>query len=78
MSELFVQGICKFFDKERGYGFIKMPDRALDVFVHANQLRKSGLEYALEEGQKLQFKVNKGEKGPFATEISRVNVDASS
>ncbi len=72
----FAFGSVKWYDKNKGFGFIQMPDGALDVFIHANQLRKSGLDYALAEGDKVKFRITKGDKGPFATNISKVSSDA--
>jgi cold shock CspA family protein len=43
----------------------------LDVFVHANQLRWSGIEDGLAEGDKVTFTIDKGPKGPFATNIKQ-------
>lgn len=77
MSDQLVEGRVKWFNKEKGFGFIQMPNGALDVFVHANQLRKSGLTFSLEEGEAVKFYMNSGDKGPFATNISKVSGDAS-
>lgn len=63
-------GVCKWYNKEKGFGFIEMPEGGLDIFIHANQLRKSGIERALVEGEKVKFVVSKGPKGQFATNIS--------
>lgn len=63
-------GVVKWFNQEKGFGFIQMPDGALDVFVHANQLRKSGIERSLIEGEKVRFQLGKGPRGAFAMNIS--------
>lgn len=68
----FVQGTIKWYDKNKGYGFIQLPGRGLDIFVHANQLRKAGIERALVEGERVQFQTDKGPKGAFATNITVV------
>lgn len=75
MSDEYRTGITKWFNQDRGYGFLKMPDDGLDVFVHANQLRKSGIDRILKDGEKVRFKTQKGEKGPFAVDISLVPDD---
>lgn len=73
MSEdVLVKGVTKWYNKEKGYGFIQLPGGGLDVFVHANQLRKSGIENGLNEGDKVTFSIDKGPKGAFATNIKRV------
>ncbi len=66
-----VRGVCKWYNKEKGYGFIQLPGGGLDVFVHANQLRKSGIENGINEGDKVTFSIDKGPKGAFATNIKR-------
>ena len=64
-----VQGVVKWYNKTKGFGFIQLPGGGLDVFVHANQLRRSGIEDGLVEGDKVTFTIDKGPKGPFATQI---------
>lgn len=70
MSEEYITGCAKWFNKEKGFGFIQLPEGGMDVFVHANQLRKSGIERALQDGEKVKFVISKGPKGSFATNIS--------
>jgi CspA family cold shock protein len=62
-------GSIKWFDFSKGYGFIKVPDGGLDVFVHANELRKSGI-VKISDGDKVKFEMNTGPKGAFASNIS--------
>lgn len=70
MSESdFCIGLVKWFNKDKGYGFISLPGGGLDVFVHANQLRKSGIT-KLADGDKVKFETSKGPKGAFAINIS--------
>lgn len=63
------EGLVKWFDPNKGYGFIKLPD-GKDVFLHVKELRKSGIT-GLNDGAVVSFKFNKGTKGNglFATEI---------
>lgn len=72
MPDEFTAGSCKWFNREKGFGFIELPEGGVDVFVHANQLRKSGIERALVEGEKLRFAISKGPKGSFAVNISLI------
>ena len=72
MSEDLVTGVCKWFDPAKGWGFITLPGGGVDVFVHINQLRKSGIDSPLNEGDKVRFTTSKGSKGAFATNISLV------
>lgn len=60
-------GTVKFFNSEKGFGFIEVEGEK-DVFVHSSSL--SG--FSLQEGDKVQFDVEKGTKGPQATNIQRV------
>ena len=63
-------GIVKFFNAERGYGFIKPDDGARDVFVHITAVEQAGLK-SLNEGQKISFDVepDKKGKGPKAVNL---------
>ena len=69
-EKTFLSGVVKWFNNTKAFGFIELPGGGLDVFVHANQLRKSGIERALKEGEKVKFLTSKGPKGSFAVEIS--------
>lgn len=62
----------KWFNNQKAFGFIELPGGGLDVFVHANQLRKSGITRVLKEGETVRFRTSKGPKGCFATDISIV------
>ena len=55
-------GTVKFFNGERGYGFIKPDDGGRDVFVHIIAVEQAGLK-ALNEGQRIQFEVDPDKKG---------------
>ncbi|MDD5948626.1 MAG: cold-shock protein [Lachnospiraceae bacterium] len=62
------QGTVKWFNGKKGYGFIS-DEEGNDVFVHYSGIVMDGFK-SLEEGQKVQFEVVDGEKGPQATEVS--------
>ncbi len=71
MSEApFVVARVKWFNQQKGFGFLQMPEGGLDVFCHANQLRKSGIDKSLTEGQQVRFRIEQGPKGQYAVEIS--------
>lgn len=72
MSENTVEGTTKWFNTEKGFGFLQLPGGGLDIFIHANQLRKSGVTRSLVEGERVRFCVNQGPKGSFATDIEIV------
>ena len=63
-------GVVKFFNADKGYGFIKPDDGGSDIFVHASAVEQAGLR-ALSEGQKITFDVepDKKGKGPKAVNI---------
>jgi cold shock protein len=63
-------GTVKFFNGERGYGFIKPDDGGRDVFVHITAVEHAGLK-ALSEGQRISFDVepDKKGKGPKAVNL---------
>jgi CspA family cold shock protein len=63
-------GIVKFFNAERGYGFIKPDEGGRDVFVHVTAVERAGLK-SLTEGQRLSFDVepDKKGKGPKAVNL---------
>ena len=63
------RGTVKFFNTEKGYGFIAREDGGKDVFVHARDLQKSNLS-GLEQDQKVSFDVYESDRGPRATNIS--------
>lgn len=67
-----VKGQVKWYNKTKGYGFIQLPGGGRDVFVHANQLHKSGIQDGLHEGDKVTFLIETGKKGDFATSIKLV------
>ena len=63
-------GTVKWFNSTKGFGFIER-EGANDVFVHYSAIRGSGYR-ALEEGQRVEFTVVQGEKGPQAQDVSIV------
>ncbi len=64
------QGTVKFFNAEKGYGFISRPDGA-DVFVHFSNIEGTGYK-SLDEGQSVEFEIGEGRKGPEALNVKRV------
>ena len=63
-----MKGTVKWFNAKKGFGFIS-DEEGNDVFVHYSGIVMDGFK-SLEEGQKVQFEVVDGEKGPQATEVS--------
>ncbi len=58
------QGTVKWFNNEKGYGFIAV-DGGQDVFVHYSAIQSEGYR-SLDEGQRVEFEVAQGQKGPQA------------
>ena len=65
-----IAGTVKFFNTERGYGFIKPDDGGRDVFVHITAGERAGLK-SLNEGQRISFDIepDKKGKGPKAVNL---------
>ncbi len=63
-----MNGTVKWFNAEKGYGFITGED-GNDVFVHYSQIMKDGFK-TLEEGEKVTFTVADGPKGPQAENVN--------
>jgi CspA family cold shock protein len=64
-------GTVKWFNAEKGFGFIAPDDGSADVFAHYSAITSSGYR-SLEENQKVQFDIVQGPKGPQAENISPV------
>lgn len=60
-------GVVKWFNSDRGYGFISPEDGSKDVFVHSTAIAGTG--QGLKEGQRVEFEVTQGEKGPQAANV---------
>lgn len=63
-------GKVKWFSAQKGYGFIECED-GQDVFVHFSAIKSEGYK-SLEEGQKVQFEIAQGEKGPQAKDVVKL------
>ncbi len=61
-------GTVKWFSEKKGFGFITPDEGGDDLFIHHSEIKTSG--YAtLEEGQKVEYEVGEGKKGPCATNV---------
>ena len=65
-----MQGKVKWFNAEKGYGFIEQ-DEGGDIFVHYSAIQGDGYK-TLEEGQRVQFDVVQGNRGPQAANVSKL------
>ncbi len=60
-------GTVKFFNTNRGYGFIAPEDGSKDAFVHISALERAGIS-SLSEGQKVEYELQRGPKGKSSAE----------
>ena len=65
------QGTVKWFNGEKGFGFIAPDDGSKDVFVHYSEIGGSG-DRSLEENQRVEFEVEQGQKGPQAVRVTKI------
>ena len=61
-------GTVKWFNSEKGFGFIAPDDGGDDLFVHHSEIQSDGYA-SLDEGQKVEFEVGTGQKGPCAVSV---------
>lgn len=61
-------GVIKWFDNEKGYGFIQQEEGGKDLFVHHSQTEG----YRLEEDDKVEYEVGEGTKGPCANNVKKL------
>ena len=64
-----ITGTVKWFNDDKGFGFIARDDGEKDVFCHHSAIRAEGFK-SLREGQKVQFDVVQGQKGPAAENVT--------
>jgi CspA family cold shock protein len=66
------QGIVKWFNNKKGFGFISDPSGAsADIFVHYSEILGDGFK-TLEEGDTVEFELSTGERGPKALKVSKI------
>jgi CspA family cold shock protein len=69
-----VRGVVKWFNPEKGFGFVELSDGSGDAFLHGSVLTQSGIN-AVQPGETLEVRVGPGHKGPHVTEV--LSVDSS-
>ncbi len=65
------QGTVKWFNAEKGFGFIAVDGGGPDVFVHYSAIQSDGYR-SLDEGQQVEFDITQGQKGPQADQVRPV------
>jgi len=65
------QGVVKWFNNEKGFGFIAPDGGGADVFVHYSAITGGGYK-SLEENQRVEFETTQGQKGPQAANVRPV------
>ena len=70
LQHMVQEGTVKWFNEEKGYGFIAPDEGSADVFVHFSGIEGGGFK-SLEEGEKVSFEVTEGKKGLQAQNVSK-------
>lgn len=66
-----VNGTVKWFNSDKGFGFIEPEEGGKDIFVHFRQINSNGYDrVSLDDGQKVTFEIGEGEKGPQAENVT--------
>ncbi len=63
-------GTVKWFNADKGYGFITPDDGGKDLFVHHSEIQSGGDYATLNDGQKVEYEVGQGQKGPCANKVT--------
>ncbi|MEX0995061.1 MAG: cold shock domain-containing protein [Balneolaceae bacterium] len=69
------QGKVKFFDAQKGFGFIEPEEGGEDVFVHRNNVPNLADNEGLEDGERVEFDVEDTPKGPSAIEVKSLDYE---
>ena len=64
-------GTVKWFNEEKGFGFLQQDEGGKDVFVHFRAIKGDGFR-TLAEGQRVSFEVEQGQKGPQAANVELI------
>ena len=67
-----LKGTVKWLNGKKGFGFIEREDKEKDAFVHASAVKNAGMRF-LNEGDKLEFEMEDGPKGPSAVNLKKID-----
>ena len=66
------KGTVKWFNADKGFGFITPEDGGKDLFVHHSEIQAGGQFATLNDGQSVEFEVGEGQKGPCANKVTAI------
>ena len=66
------KGTVKWFNADKGFGFITPEDGGKDLFVHHSEIQAGGGYATLNDGQAVEFEVGQSQKGPCATKVKAI------
>ena len=67
-----LKGTVKWFNGKKGFGFSEREEKEKDAFVHASAVKAAGMRY-LNEGDKIEFTLEDGPKGPSAVNLKKLD-----
>ncbi|MEX2600612.1 MAG: cold shock domain-containing protein [Balneolaceae bacterium] len=69
------KGKVKWFNAEKGFGFIEPEDGSKDIFVHRNNVENLGPDQGLEENEEVEFEIEEGPKGLSAVNVTSLTYE---
>ena len=66
------KGTVKWFNDQKGYGFISPEDGGKDLFVHYSEIQTDSRRATLQDGDSVEFEIGQGQKGPCANKVRSI------